>query len=200
MKKISCAMLFNKIVLENKIVFLPMRLCIGEYMPKENMFYDYLSNFIFPNINDCLCLELDVAFGNVRNISSIINSVNLKESLIRFVANSKKQIIIASFNLAEKKFEFEEYNTDDLSEDDDFFIRYLNIEEQISALKTEREMLDVIVVRLSEIFAESSADSELKENADNKPIKISELYEGIKSEVISQDAQIRRWRCRRCFI
>ena len=145
-------------------------------------------------------MELDVAFGNVRNISSIINSVNLKESLIRFVANSKKQIIIASFNLAEKKFEFEEYNTDDLSEDDDFFIRYPNIEEQISALKTEREMLDVIVVRLSEIFAESSADSELKENADNKPIKISELYEGIKSEVISQDAQIRRWRCRRCFI
>ena len=71
MKKFSCAIMFNRIDIKNKIIFLPMRLCIGEYNKEKEIFFDYMSNSILPNINDSAYLGTSVSFGHVRNLSII---------------------------------------------------------------------------------------------------------------------------------
>ncbi len=192
MNKYNCAIMFNKIELESKIVFLPMRLCIGEYNVKDDVFHDYMSNSILPNIRDCSYLGLDTAFGNVMNIPNIFQVPNVKKPLLKFVSESKNQVIVATFNMSEKKFVFKKVKLDDLREDDNLIVKYPNIEEQIERLKTEREMMDVTIDELAETFSELYTNPTTKNNVDDRPVKISELYEGIKSEVISQDKQIRK--------
>ena len=193
MKKFSCAIMFNRIDIKNKIIFLPMRLCIGEYNKEKEIFFDYMSNSILPNINDSAYLGTNVAFGHVRNLSTIFKhnrSINIKKSLLNYVSNVRKEIVIATFDIESKKYVFNNCNSDNLDEDD-FIITYPSQEEQIKRLEEEREMLETIVDELGEEYAKILS-SENTTDIEKKQVKISDLYEGVKSEVISQDNQIKK--------
>ena len=186
----SCSIMFNRIDFKDKILFLPMCLCIGEYDKENDLFFDYMSNSVLPNINDSAYLGTSVSFGHVRNLSIIFKQnkrFSLKNSLLKYVSALRKEIIMATFDVDSKKYVFKTCDVDEIDEED-FIITFPTKTEQIERLKEEREMLEKVIDELGEEYAKS-----LQPEEDEKElIKISDLYEGVKSEVISQDSQVKK--------
>ena len=97
----SCAVLNAKIVGDDRIYFVPIRVCIGKYDKKNNLFYDYLSNSVIPNLSDSAYLNFDNAFSHVTSFLSVFKSsksLSFNESIQKFLLANRKKVTIARFD------------------------------------------------------------------------------------------------------
>lgn len=190
----SCAVLNAKIVGDDRIYFVPIRVCIGKYDKKNNLFYDYLSNSVIPNLSDSAYLNFDNAFSHVTSFLSVFKSsksLSFNESLQKFLLKNRKKVTIARFDDEKNMFTFNEYDFDDLDLDD-VKVRFYNMDRQTEMILDSREMLDSIFEQLSNSEKSSSDDNDGLVESENKLVRISQLYEDVKTEVISQDEPIKK--------
>ena len=68
----SCSIMFNRIDIKDKILFLPMCLCIGEYDKENDLFFDYMSNSVLPSINDSAYLSIARAANDIFHARMVI--------------------------------------------------------------------------------------------------------------------------------
>ena len=190
----SCAVLNAKIVGDDRIYFVPIRVCIGKYDKKNNLFYDYLSNSVIPNLSDSAYLNFDNAFSHVTSFLSVFKSsksLSFNESIQKFLLANRKKVTIARFDDEKNMFTFNEYDVDDLDLDD-VKVRFYNMDRQTEMILDSREMLDSIFEQLSNSEKSSSDDNDGLVESENKLVRISQLYEDVKTEVISQDEPIKK--------
>lgn len=194
MSKYSCAMLNAKLVSNDKIYFVPIRVCIGKYDKANNLFYDYLSNSVIPNMTDSTYLDFDFAFSNVTSFLSVFKSfksLNFNESIQKYLLANRKKVTIATFHDEKKLFVFEEYDIDDLDLDD-IRVRFYSMNRQTEMLLDSRETLDSVLEQLSNLIKSSSENENVLVKSENKLTRISQLYEEVRTEVISQDEPIKK--------
>ena len=194
MSKYSCAVLNAKLVSNDKIYFVPIRVCIGKYDKANNLFYDYLSNSVIPNMTDSTYLDFDFAFSNVTSFLSVFKSfksLNFNESIQKYLLANRKKVTIATFHDEKKLFVFEEYDIDDLDLDD-IRVRFYSMNRQTEMLLDSRETLDSVLEQLSNLIKSSSENENVLVKSENKLTRISQLYEEVRTEVISQDEPIKK--------
>ena len=116
----SCAVVNAKIVGNGKLYFIPIRVCIGKFDKKNNVFHDYLANAIIPNLVDSAYLNFDNGFSHVTSLSSLLKfskKLNLCEALQKFLAEKRKKVIVATFDTEKLLFTFKEFNAEDLRQE-----------------------------------------------------------------------------------
>ncbi len=191
MFKCSCAVLNKKIVKEDGIYFVPVRVCLGEYNSENNLFYDYLSHYLVPSISDSLYLNFDTAFSHVLSFSSIFKRFGFNGVFQNFLLKCRKEAFVARFDFEEKVFVIDNYDVNDLAPSE-LGNNFYSIKKQVETILESREILDVIQQQLNILLDNHSSKGEIVCESENKLAKISQLYEDVKTEVISQDEPIKK--------
>ena len=190
----NCAVLNGKLIENGRIYFFPIRVCIGKYDKKNNLFYDYLSNSVIPNLSDSAYLNFDNAFSHVTSILSVFKSfktLSFTKTLQKFLLSVRKKVIVAKFDENKNIFLFSECDLDDL-DDKNMKVKFYDMYESLAKILDSRDFLDSILEQLSDLSNESSKKNNTLDENESKLAKISKLCEDIKTEVISQDEPIKK--------
>ena len=190
----SCAVLNAKIINEDKIYFVPIRACIGKYDKKNNLFYDFMSNSVIPNIHDSACFNHNIAFNHVSKMSSVLEKskrLNLNEALQKFLLTYRKRVTMAKFDDDKKLFTFNEYDIDDLDLNN-IRVNFYSMDEQAKIILDSRKILDTILENFPNLVGNTLKDNEQLDYESRNLIRIGKLYDDIKTEVISQDEPIKK--------
>lgn len=190
----SCAVVNAKIVGNGKLYFIPIRVCIGKFDKKNNVFHDYLANAIIPNLVDSAYLNFDNGFSHVTSLSSLLKfskKLNLCEALQKFLAEKRKKVIVATFDTEKLLFTFKEFNAEDLRQEE-IKVNFKNLDTQIKTIMDSRAMLIFRVEESANSAKKPDKDEDQMLSNKNGLSRISQIYEEMKTEIISQDNPIKK--------
>ena len=192
MTKINVGLIFKKMEVLDKILFVPEGICLGKYDKKNDIFYDYLTDSYYGNYVDSIDYDIEKTFGEVTTISEIKSQFQTKSLIVAFRKFLKDSIkSVKMVDILDENINVRDISISKLYIDHDIFLNQDEaINEKRELLRLRREKKDFEAG--FEVKKVNSKENKVEEIEGVSIDKISDLCNKIKEEVISQDLPIRK--------